>query len=222
LGKAGAFARLSRPQPSGYRHHRLRAGGHQPVHRLAVNGAFEKSYVAILCGVPAHPRGTVDAPILRRDIEHLRDISRMVHPDGQRSVTHYEVLASGGGYSLARFVLETGRTHQIRVHMAYLGYPLAGDAMYGGNCTGMSRQALHCAYVSFRHPVDGRALTVRAPLPEDMCSLLRRAGIDPALLTTPERKEIRNETAVYRRRGGQAGCDLVRRVLPAYKREEKN
>ena len=107
--------------------------------RLA--GGIEKEYLAILCGCPRQRSGTIDAPIRRTSPTH---ILREVSPDGQRAVTHYEILAEGNGYSLARLWLETGRTHQIRVHMSYLGYPLAGDTWYGGDTKMIGRQALHC------------------------------------------------------------------------------
>lgn len=142
-----------------------------------LSGRFEKEYLALLCGELPQAQGVVDAPILRRDREQLRDITRIVHPDGQRAVTRYTRLAVGGGYSLARFALETGRTHQIRVHMAHLGYPLAGDRLYGGDCTLIGRQALHCGRVDFLHPVTGRPVTVTAPWPDDLRAALRAAGL---------------------------------------------
>lgn len=140
---------------------------------------FDKVYVALVCGELPTSQGEIDAPILRRDQEHKRDITRIVHPQGQRAITRYTRLAVGSGYSLVQFALLTGRTHQIRVHMAYLGYPLAGDSLYGGDCALIGRQALHCSQVSFCHPVSGRDMTVDAPLPADLCAALSAAGLSP-------------------------------------------
>ncbi len=137
-------------------------------------GKIEKEYLGILCGCPPQTSGTVDAPIRR--VDPVR-ILRQVSPDGQRAVTHYTVLASGQGYSLARFRLETGRTHQIRVHMSYLGYPLAGDAWYGGSCDLIGHQALHCASCTFSHPVTGAEIRLSAPLWESFKNTMENAYI---------------------------------------------
>ncbi|WP_343252715.1 RluA family pseudouridine synthase [Ligaoa zhengdingensis] len=129
--------------------------------------AVQKEYVALLHGVPDPREGTVREPIVR-----INDIytKRQVDPSGQPAVTHYRVLARSedGAYSMARMVLETGRTHQIRVHLSYIGHPLMGDDMYGGRTDLLARQALHCERMSFVHPVTGEAVAVSAPLPKDM------------------------------------------------------
>ncbi|MDD3192946.1 MAG: RluA family pseudouridine synthase [Oscillospiraceae bacterium] len=137
-------------------------------------GKIEKEYLAILCGCPSSVKGTVDAPIRRVDPVH---ILREVSPEGQRAVTHYEVLARGTEYSLARFQLETGRTHQIRVHMAYLGCPLAGDTWYGGDTRIIERQALHCVCCHFSHPMSGKKVELSAPLYEPFKNALKNAYI---------------------------------------------
>ncbi len=113
--------------------------------------------------------GTVDAPIR---IKAGHTIERETGEGGVPAVTHYEPVASGCGHTLLRFALETGRTHQIRVHMASLGHPLAGDDMYGGKLTFIDRQALHCSEVSFIHPVTGESVTVRSPLPAGFLKLI--------------------------------------------------
>lgn len=122
-------------------------------------GKVEKTYIALLCGALPQESGTVDAPIRRVDPVH---ILREVSADGRRAVTHYRQLQQKDGYTLARFRLETGRTHQIRAHMAFLGCPLAGDALYGGDSTVISRQALHCDWCSFVHPVSGETVGIKA------------------------------------------------------------
>lgn len=132
----------------------------------ALSGSISKVYYAITDGTP--PGDTVDAPIGR-----LGDsvIERCVTPDGKPAVTHFRKIA-GERRALLRITLETGRTHQIRVHMAHIGFPLCGDDMYGGDCTAISRQALHCGEVEFTLPVSGERITVSAPLPEDMAAIL--------------------------------------------------
>ena len=132
----------------------------------ALSGSISKVYYAVTDGTP--PGDTVDAPIGR-----LGDsvIERCVTPDGKPAVTHFRKVA-GERRALLRITLETGRTHQIRVHMAHIGFPLCGDDMYGGDCTAISRQALHCGEVGFTLPVSGEHITVSAPLPEDMAAIL--------------------------------------------------
>lgn len=132
----------------------------------ALSGSISKVYYAITDGTP--PGNTVNAPIGR-----LGDsvIERCVTPDGKPAVTHFRKIA-GERRALLRITLETGRTHQIRVHMAHIGFPLCGDDMYGGDCTAISRQALHCGEVEFTLPVSGERITVSAPLPEDMAAIL--------------------------------------------------
>lgn len=132
----------------------------------ALSGSISKVYYAITNGTP--PGDTVDAPIGR-----LGDsvIERCVTPDGKPAVTHFRKIA-GERRALLRITLETGRTHQIRVHMSHIGFPLCGDDMYGGDCTAISRQALHCGEVEFTLPVSGERITISAPLPEDMAAIL--------------------------------------------------
>lgn len=132
----------------------------------ALSGSISKVYYAITDGTP--PGDTVDAPIGR-----LGDsvIERCVTPDGKPAVTHFRKIA-GERRALLRITLETGRTHQIRVHMAHIGFPLCGDDMYGGDCTAISQQALHCGEVEFTLPVSGERITISAPLPDDMAAIL--------------------------------------------------
>jgi 23S rRNA pseudouridine1911/1915/1917 synthase len=100
-------------------------------------------------------------------------VKRQVREDGDRAVTRYETLKTEAGRSLLRLELETGRTHQIRVHLAHLGHPLVGDFLYGTETEEIRRPALHSAELSLVHPVTGEELSWTAPLPEDMEALFQ-------------------------------------------------
>ena len=155
------------------------------VHRgLAVQ--FEKhsitrQYVAVVCGTPTKTAGTIDAQIARS----RRDRRRMttVETGGRPAVTHYEVLEAYPKFGLVQLTLETGRLHQIRVHLQHIGHPVAGDAIYGGEqralndadtmelkhaLTQLKRQALHARLLGFLHPATDKNLTFSAPMPKDM------------------------------------------------------
>lgn len=126
---------------------------------------IHRTYYAIAEGL-TDAYGTIDAPISRREdsvIERVIDFSK-----GERAVTHYERLAYKNDLSFLKICLETGRTHQIRVHMRHIGHPLIGDFLYNPNDSHMKRQALHAGNLEFAHPVSGRMLTLYAPLPDDM------------------------------------------------------
>ena len=133
----------------------------------------EKTYLAIVFG-RLEGEGTVDAPIRVRE---GCCITREVGEGGKESVTHWQTLASDGSFSLLRLHLETGRTHQIRVHMAHIGHPLVGDTMYGTDGTLLSRHALHCAEMAFVHPLTGEPLHFFSPLPADMACFLADRGM---------------------------------------------
>lgn len=134
--------------------------------RLA--GQVEKTYYAVACGVFTGS-GTIDAPIVRPDPNKTL---RAVGTSGERAVTHWEALKTDGKCTLLRIHLETGRTHQIRVHFKYLGAPLVGDSMYESCDLRLEHQALHCGECTFLHPVTGERITCQAPLPGDMAALL--------------------------------------------------
>lgn len=142
----------------------------------SITGGFHKVYRAIVCGVPEPKEGRIDLPIRREFPEEMR---RIVAEDGQRAVTNYKVIADNGQYSLVDFTLETGRTHQIRVHMSHIGYPLIGDPMYGQPSEQIGRQALHCAKVAFEHPVSRNVVEVVCKLPDDMEKLCEQLGLHP-------------------------------------------
>jgi 23S rRNA pseudouridine1911/1915/1917 synthase len=139
---------------------------------------IERIYVAIAEGVISKAKGTIDAPI-GQDRHH--PTRRRVSETGEPAVTRYEVVETFPDLTLVRLRLETGRTHQIRVHLSHIGHPLTGDGMYGGSRRYMQRQALHGEKLVWRHPWTGERLEVRAPLPEDMDRLLQelRSGAEP-------------------------------------------
>jgi len=131
---------------------------------------FKRVYLAVCQGVPDPPTGAVDAPLGPKPGSLME---QMVRPDGKRARTHYETLEARNGRALLRLELDTGRTHQIRVHMAHIGCPLTGDFLYGTEDRALiPRPALHSAELSFRHPLTGKALEFQSPLPEDMARLL--------------------------------------------------
>ncbi len=131
---------------------------------------FKRGYLAVCQGVPDPPAGAVDAPLGPKPGSLME---QMVRPDGKRARTHYETLEVRNGQALLRLELDTGRTHQIRVHMAHIGCSLTGDFLYGTeDRTLIPRPALHSAELFFRHPLTGKALEFQSPLPEDMARLL--------------------------------------------------
>jgi 23S rRNA pseudouridine1911/1915/1917 synthase len=132
-------------------------------------GRVKKEYLAIVRGVPDPRSGAIDLP-LARSLEDRRRV--VVSPTGQASETRYEVLRSDDhGRSLVRCELVTGRTHQIRVHLAARGWPIVGDQVYGLADESVGRQALHAWRVSLPHPVSGQPLHLEAPLPRDLIRL---------------------------------------------------
>jgi len=134
------------------------------------SGRFRREYLAVCEGCPEPSGGVIDAPLGRSDTSYIR---QCVRPDGKRALTRYALVSRHGPLSLLRLELETGRTHQIRVHMAYLGHPLAGDFLYGTeNPALISRPALHSARLELTQPFTGQALRLSSPLPEDMARLL--------------------------------------------------
>lgn len=133
------------------------------------NGTFKKEYLAICDGIFEKKKGTVDLPIARKENSI---IERCINENGQQSITHYEVLKEFATYSLVRCTLETGRTHQIRVHMKAIGHPLLGDTMYGTDSCLISRQALHSYKISFSHPATKKHIELTCDLPEDMKKVL--------------------------------------------------
>jgi len=147
---------------------------HQQISEQMIARDIDKSYLALVCGEMKQEQGTIDGPINRDpDMPHVR----IVTPDGYPAVTHYAVERRLNGATLVRIALETGRTHQIRVHMKHIGHPLLGDKMYGTAVSTLlserlrsvlDRQALHAAMLSFVHPGTRERVQFAAPLPFDM------------------------------------------------------
>ena len=132
---------------------------------------IKREYLAVVRGSVAPASGTIDAPIGRVGSSLIERKIDFEH--GERAVTHYRVVEEKNGYSLVSLVLETGRTHQIRVHMKYLGFPLVGDYLYNPDMEYIRRQALHSHSLSFRHPITGEDLKFTAELPEDILRIFR-------------------------------------------------
>lgn len=132
-----------------------------------IQGNCKKVYFAAVHGI-IKGNGVINAPIAR---EKESIIVRCVRDDGQYAVTYYKNIKSNEKYTLLEINLETGRTHQIRVHFAYIGNPLAGDDLYGGKRDDISRQALHCGKISFCLPETDENITVSSELPYDINSL---------------------------------------------------
>lgn len=133
---------------------------------------FRRTYLALTVGCPEPGAGAVDAPIQK---DPGSAIAHRVHPEGLAARTHYETLSLHGPYALVRLTLDTGRTHQIRVHMAHTGHPLVGDFLYGAEDRDLiTRPALHSHQLSFLHPMTGEQLDFTQPLPADMARLLAK------------------------------------------------
>ncbi len=135
-----------------------------------LSGKIEKEYLAVPTGKYTE-NGTIDKPIYRPDPIKTY---RTADDRGDRAVTHYFPMEHGEDYSLLRIRLETGRTHQIRVHFAFMGTPLYGDTMYGTADEDIKRQALHCQSLTFIHPVTDEKMTFETQMPDDMKKLLQR------------------------------------------------
>ena len=136
----------------------------------------ERRYWALVDGVPSPAAATVDAPIGRSGRNRTKFT---IAPDGRRAVTHYDVVEGFGRAAVLSVRLETGRTHQVRVHLSAVGHPVAGDGVYGASTAlarelGLTRPALHAARLGFDHPVTGERVVVDEPLPEDLQAALGR------------------------------------------------
>jgi 23S rRNA pseudouridine1911/1915/1917 synthase len=150
---------------------------HRHVHHLfskqQKSGDVKRTYEAFAGGVILGHNGKIEQPIGRKT-ESI--IEREVREDGQYACTHFQVLGRHDMFTHLKLQLETGRTHQIRVHMSYIGHPLLGDDLYGGEPSLIGRQALHCRKVTFFHPFLKQELSFSAPLPPDMEQILLKEG----------------------------------------------
>jgi 23S rRNA pseudouridine1911/1915/1917 synthase len=146
---------------------------HRHTHHLLSeqqrNGTVKRLYEAFAHGAFLEPKGTIEKPIGRKSDSI---IERIVREDGQYAVTNYTVKRSFPHFTWLELQLETGRTHQIRVHLSYIGHPLLGDDLYGGNLDRIKRQALHCREISFVHPFAQKRMVFSSDLPEDMKEIL--------------------------------------------------
>ena len=130
-----------------------------------------REYLAITRGSVTPSEGTIQAPLGRKEGTIIERTVDWEH--GEDAVTHYKVVKEANGHSLVSLRLETGRTHQIRIHMKYLGYPLIGDYLYNPDMEYMTRQALHSHHMEFTHPITGEHMSFTAPLPEDMARIMQ-------------------------------------------------
>lgn len=131
---------------------------------------FHRQYLAIVRGHVTPPSGTINAPLGRKEGTIIERTIDWEH--GENAITHYHVVEEKNGHSLVSLKLETGRTHQIRIHMKHLGFPLIGDYLYNPDMEFINRQALHSHKISFTHPITGEPMNFVAPLPEDMQRVL--------------------------------------------------
>lgn len=142
---------------------------HRHVHHLfskeQQSGNVKRTYEAFASGMVKPDKDTIEQPIGRKDASI---IEREVRTDGQYACTHFMVIKRHTTFTHIELQLETGRTHQIRVHMSFLGHPLLGDDLYGGDTALITRQALHCKQIKFIHPFSGQEMSFTAPLPADM------------------------------------------------------
>lgn len=138
---------------------------HSLLSRSMINDGIKRTYKAIVEGKFEKKEGTIVANIGRKKDSI---IEREVTEKGKDAITHYEVEHETSRHSLVNIELETGRTHQIRVHFSHIGHPVAGDTLYGGSTKLINRQALHCYKISFKHPITKEVIEQQIPLPKDM------------------------------------------------------
>ncbi|MDD4045892.1 MAG: RluA family pseudouridine synthase [Tissierellia bacterium] len=139
----------------------------QLMHQMK-SSTVEKFYYAIVEGLLKEDEGRIDAPITRLNPE---DIIRIVHPSGKECITEFRAEKKYNNMTLVKLKLITGRTHQIRVHLKYIGHPIVGDTLYGNESLLIDRQALHCCEMKFKHPITNEELIITCPIPEDIDAL---------------------------------------------------
>ena len=141
------------------------------IQESLIKQKLKKEYLALATGSFSKKASTIIAPIDRKDNSI---IERCVSEYGKSSITHYEVLKNFGDFSFVKCILETGRTHQIRVHFAHIGHPLLGDDLYGSKSCLISRQALHCFKLGFSHPITNETLVFIAKIPSDFDNIINK------------------------------------------------
>lgn len=147
---------------------------HSLLARQQAQKNLDRCYIAIVEGKIKDVKGTITLPIARKSSSI---IERTVAENGQVAITHFETIGYNATHTLLKIRLETGRTHQIRVHFSAIGHPLAGDTLYGGNTAIISRQALHCVSIGFPHPFSRKWIALHAKLPEDMHAIIQTMDV---------------------------------------------
>lgn len=142
---------------------------HSILDRVIKEGKIKRKYTAIVHGHLKNRTGIIDAPIGRKTDSI---IEREVRKDGKEAVTHYQVIQQFANYAMVEIELQTGRTHQIRVHFSYIGHPLIGDDLYGMKSNIITRQALHASHLCFDHPFKEKRIAIESNIPQDMKQLL--------------------------------------------------
>src|SRR5699024_5616768 len=137
--------------------------------RLQLQGKIKRSYKALIEGYLEPKQGLINAKIARKENSI---IERTVSDYGQEALTYYKVIAEHKNISLVDVVLQTARTHQIRVHFSHIGHPLIGDGLYGNTHDQIKRHALHCEQLSFEHPLSKKWVSLNMPIPDDMERLI--------------------------------------------------
>lgn len=148
---------------------------HSILSNQLIKNEFKKEYIAIVHNNFENQNGIINAPIARKPGSM---IERYIHESGQSAVTYYSVLSQSNNATLVKIGLQTGRTHQIRVHFNYIGHSLFGDTLYGGDNSIIQRQALHCLKINFTHPINRRNVCILCDVPDDMRSLARYLNLD--------------------------------------------
>lgn len=134
------------------------------------NNTFKKNYIAVVCGTLDKKCDIINAPIARKENSI---IERCISDDGDTAITEYYVIKQLDDMSLLYISLHTGRTHQIRVHMQYIGHAIVGDSLYGNSSSLINRQALHACKVNFIHPITKEHMDIEANLPKDILKLVQ-------------------------------------------------
>ena len=149
---------------------------HQDLQAQIKAKTARREYWAIVCGAPSTQSGKINLPIGRHQVDRKKMAVVSTEKGGREAVTHWEVIERLGNYTLMRYLLETGRTHQIRVHSTYIGHPLLGDKVYGSGGSlkvNLSGQALHAYKLTLKHPVSDNIIEAIAPLPQEFLKVLQ-------------------------------------------------